>query len=155
MSARRVIVGSCLGVAAACASSGARVLPPSGNTAYGVYHFKNVLTSASPAVTLEGDVLLLPDSVAMSLAGSPCTWAQASRTSTQAISYACGEFLFSFSRLNPLRENSYLVPTSKWVDQRVCRQTRQNAQGVEVCVRYGNDRVEQRSQLRGRLQFVM
>ena len=136
---------------AGCA--GNKVLPPSGNTAYGVYHFLEVVATAHPPVTLEGDVALLPDTITVSLKDSPCTPSNTNRTSISTISYTCGDYRFSFNRQNPLRENSYFVPTVQYDNQRICLMTG-IVNGREVCTRYGNERIERRTSMSGRIRFV-
>lgn len=151
---RRWLIAATALTAGGCASSG-RVLPPSGNTAYGVYHFRETLTSAHPPLVLEGDVLLLPDSVSISMTRNTCAYHTTSRGNTRTINYQCGEYAFEFNRLNPLRENRYAVPTIVYTVQRVCAQSRVDANGREVCVRTRDERVERRTMLTGRLTFIL
>ncbi len=138
-----------------CAASGAKVLPPSGNSAYGVYPFREVLASAHPPVTLEGEVALLPDTVNISLKDGLCAYHPSSRGNIRTIIYQCGEFQFRFDRRHPLRDNSYQVPTVTWQDRRVCLMSSVDPRtGREVCERYGSERVERRTVITGKITFL-
>ena len=133
--AQVAIVALMAAMLAGCA--GAKVLPPAGNTAYGVYHFREVIASAHPPVELEGDVALLPDTVTISIKDSPCAYSGANRSAIRTISYRCGDVSFTFDRRNPLRENTYGVPTVQYDNRRVCTTTGV-VNGREVCTRYGS-----------------
>jgi hypothetical protein len=139
---------------AGCASSGGKLLPPSGNTTYGVYHFRNVLATAHPPVTLEGSVTLLPNEVTLALANSPCAERPSSRDS-RSIHYTCGEFSFWIDRRNPLRENAYTVPTVQWDTRRICIISTVDRNGREVCTSWGSERVERRTSVTGKLTFFV
>jgi hypothetical protein len=135
-------------------SSAARYRPPGGNTAYGTYLFKQVLQNANPPMVLEGTVLLLPDTVMMTLGGKSCSPNPNSRNAT-AFGYNCGEFGFSFSKENPLRQNGYRVPTTVWQTRRICDAYRENPMTkASECTRYRQERYEARIVLSGSLTFL-
>ena len=136
---------------AGCAS--AKVLPPAGNTAYGVYQFKANVTGTRP-MQLEGSVALLPDTVTMSLKGYPCTPGVNQRNNTRGFSYSCGNMSFYFDRQNPLRQNSFVTTTSRWVTNRVCILWAPNRTGGETCTRYGTEREERTVPVYGKLELV-
>jgi hypothetical protein len=137
----------------ACASA-PRYRPPAGNTAYGTYPFKNVVQNANPPMVLEGTVLVLPDTVMMTLGGKSCSPNSGNRSTTM-FSYNCGEFSFYYNKENPLRSNGYRVPTTVWQTRRVCDVYRDNpATKAPECTRYRQERFEARIVLNGSLAFL-
>jgi hypothetical protein len=147
---RIAVIVAAFGLAACVAA----YKPPAGNTAYGTHPFKEVLSNANPPMTLEGSVLLLPDTVMMTLGGKSCSPDPANR-SEFVFGFDCGEFNFKFSKTNPLRANSYRVPTTVWQMRQVCVATRTNPTTMaEICSRYGQERVETRVVLQGSLTFI-
>lgn len=147
---RGPVVVACL-VATACGGSAWR--PPTGASAYGVYPFHQQVLNAKPAVILDGSVTLLPDTLVVTLATSPCTYDPRSR-GNRWIRYVCGEVTFSFNRRNPLRENSYTAPLTEFVFESVCLQTIIDSRGREVCARRGTERVERRGTILAPISFV-
>ena len=147
---RFAIAPSLCVVVVACASAWR---PPAGATAYGVYRYHQQVLNARPAVILDGSVTLLPDTLVVSLATSPCTYDPRSY-GNRWIRYVCGEVTFSFNRRNPLRENSYTAPLTEFVYESVCLQTVIDSRGREVCARRGNERVERRGTIRAPINFV-
>lgn len=103
---------------------------------------------------LDGSVTLLPDTLTVSLATSPCTYDAHSR-GNRWIRYVCGDVTFSFRRRNPLRENSCTAPATDFVVQPVCLQTAIDARGREVCTRRGSERVERRGTIVAPIAFVV
>ena len=139
---------------AACASR-PQYEPPAGSTVYGSYPFRSVASQATPPIAIEGVVILLPDTVVLTLKDGKCTYAPDRRSSQYAFNYYCGDFSFALSRDNPLRQNLYRVSYAVWVQQRYCITTRPNPQtGYETCTRYGTERVQQQRVASGRLDFV-
>ena len=136
---------------AACAGSACR--PPAGATAYGVYRFHQQVLNAKPAVILDGSVTLLPDTLTVSLATSPCTYDTRSR-GDRWIRYVCGDVTFTFNRRNPLRENAYTAPMTEFVSVPVCLQTAIDSRGREVCTRPGSERVERRRTIMAPITFL-
>jgi hypothetical protein len=149
---RIALVVAALGLAA-CATR-PTYQPPAGNTAYGTYPFKEVLPNANPPMVLEGTVLLLPDTVMMTLAGKSCSPDPNARNGAM-FAYNCGEFGFYLSRENPLRQNTYRVPTMVWKTEQICDAYTTNPTTMAaVCTRYRQQRVETRVVLSGSLKFL-
>jgi len=150
MNRARFVVAA-LGVAACTAA----YRPPAGNTVYGSYPFKQVLSNANPPMTLEGTVVLLPDTVVLTVGGKSCSASVDARNSNDAFAYNCGESSFYLNKQDPLRFNSYRVPTIVWQTRQVCVMYAVNRMtGAEQCSRYGQERVETRIVLSGPLKFV-
>jgi hypothetical protein len=137
----------------ACAT---KYQPPGGNTAYGPYQFKQLLPNANPPLTLEGTVVVLPGDLKLSVNGKPCSPEPFNNSPEGTFfGFDCGDYTFRFSRDNPLRSNSYRVPTMRWEMRRVCKEYRTNPQTqAEYCYRYTQERVESRTVLSGSLTFL-
>jgi hypothetical protein len=127
--------------------------PPAGNATDGAYPFKQVITNANPPMTLEGTVIIMPDTVVMTLSGKSCS--PEARSSPTTLGYVCGQYGFWFNRENPLRTNRYNVPTMIWRTRPVCDQYRENpTTKAEQCVRYRQERYESRTVISGALTFL-
>jgi hypothetical protein len=136
-------------VAVGCASSSAR--PPGGASAYGVWHFVEPILESRPAVVLEGNIVLQPDTLFVESTEGPCTYDPHSRDNRNIL-YRCGDVHFSFDRRNPLRENSYSMTTTVMVAQTSCILTTVDSKGVERCARTGTDHVAQSVRRSGTLR---
>ena len=144
---RAAAIAICL-LVQGCATAAPRSMPVRGEP--GVYHFREHVPNTSPVVVIEGDILLMPDTLSVSLNTAPCTYDARSRD-TRQIRYVCGIVTMSFDRAEPLQRNTYTVRAPQSFTQRVCAQTTINAAGQTVCVRYGSQTVMRDVTLSGRL----
>jgi hypothetical protein len=143
-----LMLAACV-IATGCAS--AAKLPPAGAMAYGVYHFRQQVADARPAMTLEGDVVLAPDTVIVSTTMAPCSYNTRARDA-RSINYQCGSLSISFDRSDPLRKNAFAVRTTQIVTVKVCAMMAMT-NGVDRCTRY-EDRRESREVMKyGKLEL--
>jgi len=148
---RIAVVIFALGLTACAARS--KYQPPAGNTAYGSYPFKQIVPQSNPPRVLEGVVVLLPDTVMLTMGGKSCVGS--GTRNGNSFAYSCGDVSFSFGKESPLRQNSFRVPTVVWRMQRVCMTyTTSRTTGAEQCSRWGQERVESRQIVSGTLSFL-
>lgn len=137
--ALRGVVLTLLTAVAACGGA-IPVLHPIPVDQYGSYRFVHRVEGADPPIVVEGEFTIEADSIRAGLTSGYCQPLQP--VSARNIGFRCGPVSLNFSREQPLLRSSYSVQGTAYVLQRVCRRYGTSPTGAQVCLEYGQDRVQ-------------
>lgn len=135
---------------AACGSGAAPHLTPIPVEHYGTYRFVHRTEGADPAIVVEGEFTIEADSIRVGLASGFCRSLQS--TTVRSTLFTCGPVTLYFDREQPLLRSSWSVQGTAYVTQRVCRRYGTNPSGAQVCLEYGQERVQVTRTFGGRIR---
>ncbi len=140
-----------LGLLMACGSNAVQ-LRPIPESQFGTYRFTDRVSAASPTIVVEGEFTIQADTIVAGVTLGSCQ--PMIPPSTQSFNFRCGQVSLSFDRRNPLQRATYSVEGTAIELQRVCVRFTVNQSGQQICVQYGNERVQVARNFGGRIRPI-
>lgn len=142
---------------AACHSSGVETAPGIDQRRIGVYQFSERITAngrAATSVDLDGQFVVLGDTVTVDARPGPCKYETTSTAGTPII-YTCGsDITLTFDRQDPVGKAAYSVMLSVQQTTSVCIRYTTDASGRRICAETQQQTSDRKVRQSGRLHAI-